>query len=112
MFPRELNRNEWTAFFQMMAKATQGRQMLLELVGEDIGDQIEEDWQLFADSYFDEDTDTLYLRTAYVEHQIPRPQAVEIQEDNLLRAIAVKDADGVLQIIHFRDSLKLEPAQN
>ncbi|MGZ3745080.1 MAG: DUF5335 family protein [Pseudobdellovibrionaceae bacterium] len=108
MYYEVIKKEDWVPYFNLLSKLARGRHIRLELIGSEIGDQIEEDWTLFEGLYFDMSDEILYVRTPLVEHSILYPQNIMIQEDGLLRALGIRDADGQLQIIHFRDPILLE----
>jgi len=108
MFTSGIERKNWTRFFDRLSKLTIGRQILLELISEEVGDQIEEDWKAAQGFYFDHAGDALYVRTAEAEHIIFRPMDIMLMEDGLVRALGIRDAEGKLEIIHFRDPIFIE----
>lgn len=98
-----IKKGDWSTYFDFLSRVTRGRQILLEQIGEEIGDQIEENWTFFEGFYFDYDANTLYVCTPFTEHPIYGPESVMIQEQGLIRSIGIRDSEGRLQIIHFRD---------
>lgn len=108
MTDHEIERGIWADYFNHLSNANQGRQVLIEIIGEELGDQIEEDWSLFEGLSFDFHSDTLFVRTPILEHSIACPQNIVVREDGLIRAIGIRDADGHLQIIHFRNAVLIE----
>lgn len=100
-----IQKEHWGHYFDIVSKLSQGHHMLLEVVGQEIGDQIEEDWALSEGFSYDQEDDAIHVYTEDLEHLISRPQEVIAQEDNRLKSISIKSKDGVLQIIHFREPI-------
>ena len=99
-------RDNWGAFFDMLSRMARGRWMQLEIVSQEFGDQIEEDWNLFDGVSYDEPNDTVWVHSTDIGHEIPFPEEVIVQEQGLTRTLIVRDRDTV-QIIHFRDPVLL-----
>lgn len=103
-----INKSSWEPYFNLISKLAIGRWVQLEVIGEDVGDQIEKDWVQFDGVSYDPPRDTLFLHTRTLEHEIVEPREIISQRDGTTNAIIVKDRDGKVEIIHFRDPLLLE----
>lgn len=103
-----ISKDSWNGYFDLVSKMAQGRQILVELIGEDVGDQIEFDWDLFEGFTFDRDRDVLYVHMQSAEHPIESPRQIMAQEDGVTKTISIMKEDGLLQIIHFRDPKLIE----
>lgn len=100
--------NHWQAYFDLLSKMAQGRHMRLEVIGRSLGDQIEKEWNLFEGLSYDRQKDILYLHTRDLEHSIAKPRDVIAQEEGLVRSLSIRDSDGLIQIVHFRDPFLLK----
>lgn len=112
IFTHVIQREDWESYFDLVSQATRGCYVMLEVVGETVGDQIEQNWCLFDELFFDLHSDALIVRTSFNEHAIRAPQGVMIREDGSVRTIGVKDGDGSLRIVHFRDPVLIEGARS
>jgi hypothetical protein len=107
---RRLERNEWGQFCLRATRGFLGRQVNIETVSLEIGFQLEVRLlPLFGMSY-DPKSDVLELLVGDLDHLIRAPREVYVDEA-LLGAVSVQiiDADGVRQIVTFRDPLMLPP---
>lgn len=105
---QSIKREVWNTYLDMVTKTGEGRQMQIEQIGLEIGDQILEDWIPFQGLSFDQNSDTIFVHTDVLEHSIHSPQEIISQENGTVRSITVRQEDGMLQIIHFRDLLQIE----
>lgn len=95
-------RNKWSLFFNQISRLARGRQMQLELIGEDFGDQIEKDWDFFEGLSYDRPKDILWVHAPGLEHSIEEPREVVIGGRGLLSLIGIQDSQGHIQIVRFR----------
>jgi hypothetical protein len=107
-----IDKKHWGAYFDQISKMAVGKWMQLEIVDPAIGDQIEEDWMLFEGVSYDRVEDVLHVHTDVLDHAIPHLENVVSQENGTLKSVSIKDEDGRIQIIHFRDPLLLGDFKN
>lgn len=104
----QIEKENWNSYFDLLSKMARGRQVLLERIGHVTGDQIIENWIFFNGATYDSAKETLYVHTRYLEHAILRPRDIIAQRDGNLKSISIRDSDGAIEIIHFRDPLLLQ----
>lgn len=108
MNTQQVRPEDFNFFFDYLSRLNLGRQVLLESIGEEIGDQIEESWNLFQGFTYDYKTGELLVITPGGEHVIVQPKKVMILEEGSTRAVGTSDGRGYFRIIHFREPLMLE----
>jgi hypothetical protein len=103
MHNQMISKANWNGFFASLSKRARGHQILLELIGTEIGDQIEDEWKLFEGLSYDRESDIIHLHTRFVEHAISAPRSIMAQEHGSLRSLCIQNEAGFLQIVHFRN---------
>jgi hypothetical protein len=109
MTTRKLEKPEWRSFLDnvsiLEAKAAE-----IEVGSLRLGDQVEAKWLPLIGVTYDPKDDLVEIALDGLDHMIRRP--CEIYIDNgagTLSSIEIVDADGVKQIIRFKDELLLPP---
>lgn len=109
MHYKSVRKDLWEIFFDLVSKASQGQQVELEFASLEMGDQIIERWMWIDGIAYDRHKDSLSVVTDVLEHTVLSPREVVVWEEGMtIRSIGIKDADGNLQIIQFREPLLLE----
>jgi len=104
-----IKKNEWKNYFDQTSKHLQGHEIEIEIVGLDVGDQIEEEWISLKGLSYDPKENVLFVNTSQSEHPIFTPlEIITSEEGSLIRSIVVKDSDGRLQILKFRKPFQIE----
>jgi hypothetical protein len=104
-----INKKEWKNYFDQTSKHLLGHQVELEIVGLDIGDQIEEEWINLEGLSYDPKENILFVHTAETDHPILTPmEVIASEEGSLIRSIVVRDSNGNLQIMKFRKPFQIE----
>lgn len=109
MATQKLDKASWQKTFDQMSKSLLvGKQVEIEVLGLDIGDQIEQDWiQLLGISYDPKD-DLIQILVEGLDHLIRKPREVWVDHGAIgLVSMEVIDADDVRQIIRLREPLML-----
>jgi hypothetical protein len=109
MATQKLDKATWQKTFDQMSKSLLvGKQVEIEVLGLDIGDQIEQDWiQLLGISYDPKD-DLIQILVEGLDHLIRKPREVWVDHGAIgLVSMEVIDADDVRQIIRLREPLML-----
>jgi hypothetical protein len=105
----EIEKSQWPKFFSVLSKRAEGQQVELEIADPDFGDQIAEEWTHLEGIFYNEGEDILYIETSGFEHVVLSPlQTVLVEDQGTLQAVCVKDTRSRLQILLFREPLKLE----
>jgi hypothetical protein len=103
-------KQDWAAFVEAFSNRLEGRQVELEIVGLDLGDQIEAEWLPLHALRFGERAGRLHVQLQQggtVDHAI---EAVEIWAEisgGELSSLVVIDTSGHKQILRFRAPLGL-----
>lgn len=106
---RAIHRNERSTYFDMLSKMVQGQEVEIEVAGLDVGDQVESDWSLLNGVSYDPKSDIIFVATKDFEHQIIKPEEIiSAQDDRSINAVYIKDSDGHVQSIKFRQLLMIE----
>jgi len=108
MATMDLDRSNWHAYFDDLARKTLGNQVSLETTGMSMGSQRETDWLSLSGITYDPKSDVLEVITDRLDHLINHPSAISIDYDARgLHNVAVTDADGNCQIIHLKEPAPL-----
>jgi len=111
MANKELPRREWRPFFDFLSKAVAGQNVEVEVVGLNLGDQIEQDWLRLKGLTYGPKDDIFYVYTEGLDHMIRSPSQIFTDWSGTeLRVIEVYDKDNRSHIIKLKDSLLLEPS--
>jgi len=107
-----LDREQWSAYFDAVSKAVEGRRVEIEIAGLDIGDQIEAEWVVLNGVTYDRKDDTLYVYAEDVEgdldHAIPHPREILVDTgEGALQRMVVVDGEDRLHIIRLKEALSL-----
>lgn len=107
---QSLEKSNYKNYFDLISKSLHGteNQIELEVMGLDIGDQIEaQSIQLDGISY-DQLADTLHINTKPLAHAIQNPSEVIVASEGAnVSAICVKDSENHLHILKFNSPLSL-----
>lgn len=109
---RTLSEESWGEFFDSITRSLQGRQVEIEVVGLDLGDQIQAEWLPLNGLTYDPNDDTFYV---YIEdnensfdHGIAHPREILVHQGPTgLDHVVVVDGDGRRHIVRFRQPLEL-----
>lgn len=116
MLTKEITRSEWPSFFNKFSRAHEGWLATLEILGPEIGAQVEER-ELAFEGITNESDDELHGRTImimsggkaddHVTHTISRPTAVSLEQtdEGADAALAIKSEDGVTALLRFRSAV-------
>ena len=111
-----IEKESWQVFFDRVSKAVQGRAVDLEVVGLDVGDQIESDGLTLTGFTYDSADDALYLAVEgkgrmHLDHVIRSPQEIYVDYDTFgLSQVVVLEPSGGKQFVKLRHPLSL-PAE-
>ena len=105
---RQLPRNEWRGFFDLMSKALLGKRAEIEVASLDLGDQIVAEWVPLIGITYDSRDDLLDIALDRANRLIRRPQEINVDESPAgLAIVAVVDAAGARHIVRLKDPLML-----
>lgn len=110
MTPEKLEKPTWHAYFDQVSKLLEGKRAEIEVDSLAIGSQVEAEWLPLHGIVYDPKSDVIEIVLEGLDHMIPHPEAVYIEQDALgLSSLAVSDADGNQQIVRLRDPIMLPP---
>jgi hypothetical protein len=108
---REVPKEGWRAFFDLMSKALLGKRAEVEVASLDLGDQIVAEWVPLIGITYDSRDDLLDVALDRAGRLIRRPQQIEVEEGPAgLASVAVVDADGVRHVVRLKDPVMLPAA--
>ncbi|NPA58586.1 MAG: hypothetical protein GXN94_04765 [Aquificae bacterium] len=108
MAVRKLEKSEWEDYFnEFDKKYREGlippKEVQIEIVNEEIGDQIETWWQPLIGLAYDPKDDEFEVAAERHDHLIHKPVEIFVDEDvDGLKAVEVIQADGTKHIILLR----------
>lgn len=109
----KLDKARWEDFFDTVSDAVEGKLVTLEIVGADVGDQIEADQLSLTGMTYDRNDDAMYVEfdnsaETHIVHAVasPREIYVEIGEEGL-QEVMIIDGGGRKQFVHLKDTLQL-----
>lgn len=115
MKTKEIPKSEWPKFFDSFSRQHEGWLATLEILGPDIGAQIEERDLAFegiVDEWDEVLGNQIVIMTGvnpedHITHSISRPTQVSLEQTNegADAALAIKSADGVTALLRFRSAL-------
>ena len=108
----EITRTEWPSFFDSFSRKHQGWLATLEILGPDVGAQVEER-ELAFEGITDESNvahgNTITIMAGgkaddHVTHTISRPTEVSLEQtdEGADAALAIKSEDGITALLRFR----------
>jgi hypothetical protein len=114
MKTKQIPRAEWTSFFDGFSRRQEGWQVTLEIMGPEIGDQVEQremflsglTAEVSAGGATEDDKIEIMVggnRRSHVTHVIKAPTEVDLQQTDLGvdRAVQIRSADGTTAILHL-----------
>jgi hypothetical protein len=110
MTARKLETNEWQAFFDGFSKALDGKQAEIEVGSLALGYQTEAKWLPLSGITYDPKNDLLEVALEGLDHMIRKPREIYIESGaGVLESMEIIDADGVKQVVRFRQRDNREP---
>lgn len=114
MKTREILKDEWREFFDRFSRQHEGSLATLEILGADIGAQIEERELAFegiVNEWDDIQGNRIMIMAGekpddHITHRISQPVQVSLEQtdDAVDVALAVKSADGTTALLRFKQS--------
>jgi len=113
---RSIIKKHWQGFFDSVTNALEGRRVEIEVVGLDLGDQIQAESLPLSGFTFDPKDDTFYVyfedTESSFEHAIPHPREISIHmAGSGFDQVVVVDDDGRRQFVRIGQSLTLPSAR-
>src|SRR5688572_2454224 len=112
MQTKEITRTEWPSFFDSFSRQHEGWLATLEILGPEIGAQIEErdlPFEGITDEWDETEGNTIMIMAGgkaddHVTHMIRRPTEVSLEQtdEGADAALAIKSEDGLTALLTFR----------
>jgi hypothetical protein len=114
MKTREITKNEWPEFFDRFSRQHEGSLLTLEILGSEIGAQIENrelSFEGIVDEWDDIHGNRIMIMAGakpdgHITHIISQPVQVSLEQadDGADVALAIKAADGTTALLRFKQS--------
>jgi len=115
MKTKEIRKSEWPEFFDSFSRQHEGWLVTLEILGSDIGAQVEGRELVFegiVDQWDEVQGNQIVIMMGtrpddHITHAISRPTQVSLEEteEGADAALAIKSADGVTALVRFRSPM-------
>lgn len=115
MKTKEIRKNEWPKFFDSFSRQHEGWLVTLEILGADIGAQVQEHELAFegiVDEWDEVQGNQIVIMVGaksddHITHSIGRPTEVSLEQTDAGAdsALAIKSADGVTALLRFRSPI-------
>ena len=115
MKTKEISRSEWPEFFDSFSRQHEGWLVTLEILGSEIGAQVEERQLAFEGIVAEWDEvqgDEMAIMIGampddHITHSISRPTQVSLEQtdEGADAALAIKSADGATALLRFRSPM-------
>ncbi|MGB9766494.1 MAG: DUF5335 family protein [Sulfurihydrogenibium sp.] len=103
-----LPKDQWEHFFDKLSKNLGSKEAEIEIVGEDIGDQVETKKQPLIGLSYDPKDDEFIVTLEHHEHIVPKPKEIAVDEDVTgIKAVEVVEQNGTKHIIKMVEPLAL-----
>ncbi|MDQ7056898.1 MAG: DUF5335 domain-containing protein [Persephonella sp.] len=108
MAVRKLEKSEWESYFDKFDKKyregqVSAKEVQIEIVNEEIGDQVETWWQPLIGLSYDPKDNEFEVAAERHDHLIHRPVEIYVDEDvDGLKTVEVVQEDGTKHIIKLR----------
>ena len=108
MTSRVLDKTEWQSYFDTLAKAVQGKQTHIEVIGPALGDQVLAKSVPLLGIAYEPAGDLLEIALKGMDHLVHHPKKVTVEEDGgALVSFEVIDQEGRQQIVTLSPAIRL-----
>jgi hypothetical protein len=108
MTVRNLEKPEWTTYFNRVARGLLGKRAEIEVASLSLGDQLEAEWVPILGISYDSRKDDIVISLDGLEHFIHQPRTVYVDEELAeLTSFEIIDSEGVSHIVRLREPLML-----
>jgi Family of unknown function (DUF5335) len=112
MTTRKLDKAQWRGFLDHMSKLLEGKRAEVEAASLNLGDQIEAEWVPIIGVTYDPKDDLIDVELEGLDHMIHKPRELYVENGIGVASLGIVDADGVMQIVKFKDPMMLPPPQH
>jgi hypothetical protein len=105
---KNIKKEEWTSYFNDFSKRMRHKKrndyVEIRILSKEMGSQVEAEWLPLEGISYDERSDTLYVTVDHLNHQIPHPSSINVDEDDIgfLSSMEIQAANGERDIIELR----------
>jgi hypothetical protein len=103
-------KENWQTFFDAFTKVIEGRRVEIEVIGPEVGDQIEAEWLPLNGLTYDRKADTfyVYIEGSDLDHAIPHPREILVSMGaGGVDQVVIADTDGHHHIVRLRQPLMI-----
>lgn len=105
---QKIDKNGWRGALDRLSRSLSGKQAEIEIAALNLGDQIAAEWLPVIGVAYDPKDDIVEIILEGLDHIISRPRELHFQQQGaLVSALQIVDADGVRNIVKFREPLML-----
>ena len=105
---QRIDKSGWRAALDTLSKTLSGKQAEIEIAALSLGDQIAAEWVPIIGIAYDPKDDIVEVALEGLDHIIARPRELHFQHRRgLVSALEIVDADGIKNIVKFREPLML-----
>lgn len=112
---KEIPKNEWTNFFDVLSRQHEGWRITAEIFGKYIGAQIQNyelTFEGISNEWDEVSGNTIFVMTgdkpdSHITHKIELPTHVSLErsDDGAHTAVAIKSADGTIALLRLRSPM-------
>jgi hypothetical protein len=108
-----LETTQWGPFLNYLSKSLEGSWVEIEAASLALGAQVQNRWLPLLGLAYDPKDDLIELALEGLDHLIHRPRDVFVDQGSeaLVASVEIIDADGLRQIVKFKEPLMLPPPQ-
>ena len=108
MTSRALEKSEWQAYFNKLAKAVPGKQTHVEIVAPAMGDQVLAGSVPMLGIAYEPDTDLLEIALKGFDHLVQHPEQITVEEkEGMLVSFQVIGRDGLQHLVMLSPAFRL-----
>ena len=106
---QKIDKSGWRAALDTLSKSLSGKQAEIEIAALSLGDQIAAEWVPLIGIAYDSKDDIVEVALEGLDHIISRPRELHFRQQGgaVVSALEIVDADGVRNIVKFREPLML-----
>jgi uncharacterized protein DUF5335 len=112
MNTHKLDKTQWKDFLDGMSKLLEGKRAEIEVASLNLGDQIAAEWTPIMSIAYDPKDDLIDVELDGLDHMIRKPRELYVENGVGVASLEIVDAEGVSQIVKFRDPMMLPAPQH
>jgi len=106
----KIDKPDWQAYFDRMAKTLEGKSAEIDVEALEIGSLVEAEWVPLLGISYDPYDDVLAVVVEGLDHMVRQPQSLFVDvELGQMSSMEVVGGDGYRHIVKLRDPLRLPP---